>query len=223
MASIMIVNMKLWSEANLSAYHHSADAPHTNAYLMPEVSTLMLRLQPKRIFELGCGNGDSARLLARAGYCITGVDPSERGIAIARALGLPNCQFEIGSAYDNLASRYGQFDVVLSLEVVEHVFYPRLYAKTIRDLLNDGGTAIVSTPYHGYVKNLATSILGKWDYHMNPLWDYGHIKLWSRRTLRELFSEVGLKETAFHRVGRIPQLAKSMIATYKRTNAVTTT
>ena len=50
------------------------------------------------------------------------------------------------------------------------------------------------------------------DKHFTALWDHGHIKFWSMATLGELLEEAGLVELHFERVGRIPALAKSMIA-----------
>jgi hypothetical protein len=35
---------------------------------------------------------------------------------------------------------------------------------------------IITTPYHGYLKNIALSVSVKFDHHVNPLWDGGHIK-----------------------------------------------
>ena len=108
--------------------------------------------------------------------------------------------------------KYGQYPVVTSLEVVEHVFFPRQYALTLYSLLEFGGVTIISTPYHSYLKNLAISITGKMDKHFTALWDYGHIKFWSMKTLSKLLREVGFVDIRFVRVGRIPVLAKSMIA-----------
>jgi 2-polyprenyl-6-hydroxyphenyl methylase/3-demethylubiquinone-9 3-methyltransferase len=54
------------------------------------------------------------------------------------------------------------------------------------------------------------------DAHFTALWDYGHIKFWSRRTLAVLLEEAGLRVERFVRVGRIPLLAKSMIAVAQR-------
>jgi len=73
--------------------------------------------------------------------------------------------------------------VVLSLEVVEHLYAPRHYARTVFELLRPGGVAVISTPYHGYWKNLALALMGKLDAHFTALWDHGHIKFWSVRTL----------------------------------------
>jgi len=74
------------------------------------------------------------------------------------------------------------------------------------------GGAIVSTPYHGYLKNLALAVTGKMDAHFTALWDHGHIKFWSIPTLTTLLTEAGFENVRFRRVGRIPALAKSMIA-----------
>ena len=104
----------------------------------------------------------------------------------------------------------------MSLEVVEHIFDPRRYAKAIYDLLDEGGVAIISTPYHSYLKNVALAVSGKMDAHFTALWDYGHIKFWSTKTLHSLLAEAGFREISFRRVGRVPPLAKSMIALGKR-------
>ena len=79
-----------------------------------------------------------------------------------------------------------------------------------------GGTAILSTPYHGYWKNLALALSGQMDRHFTALWDHGHIKFWSMRTLTILLEAAGFHDIRFERVGRIPPLAKAMIAVARR-------
>jgi 2-polyprenyl-6-hydroxyphenyl methylase/3-demethylubiquinone-9 3-methyltransferase len=123
----------------------------------------------------------------------------------------PGLDLHPGSAYDDLAGRYGRFPVVVSLEVVEHLYYPRKFAQAVFDLLTPGGIAVVSTPYHGYWKNLALAVTGKLDAHFTALWDHGHIKFWSPRTLTALLAEAGLTVDRVIRAGRVPVLAKSMI------------
>ena len=165
----------------------------------------------KRIFEVGCGNGAIAALLNRDGFAVIGVDPSLSGIENARKA-YPHLRLEIGSTEDDLVAQFGTFPTVLSLEVVEHVLAPRQFARRLYDLLEPGGMAIISTPYHGYIKNVALAITGKMDAHFTALWDHGHIKFWSIKTLTQLLIEAGFKNLAFRRVGRLPLLAKSMIA-----------
>jgi 2-polyprenyl-6-hydroxyphenyl methylase/3-demethylubiquinone-9 3-methyltransferase len=196
----------VWANAELTCAHD---------YLWPPIKkTLQHKLQSlpeAHLFELGCGNGAISNLITQLGWRVTGVDPSAQGIAQANQR-YPNIDLKLGSAYEDLHGKYGQFPVVVSLEVVEHVYAPRDYAATLYALTQPGGMAIVSTPYHGYLKNLTMALSGKMDAHFTALWDHGHIKFWSIKTLRALLEEAGFHDIEFLRVGRIGPLAKSMIA-----------
>jgi len=205
---------------DISGYAY--EDPELNAshdYLLPslleELAALGLPPERKRLFELGCGNGSVAEVLTRQGYQITGVDASFQGIEQAKRR-YPQLNLQLGSAYDPLAETYGKFPVVVSLEVVEHLYAPRVFARSLFDLVEPSGTVIVSTPYHGYWKNLAMALTGKLDRHFTALWDHGHIKFWSMETLRHLLEEAGFRSIVFRRVGRVPALAKSMIAIAKK-------
>jgi 2-polyprenyl-3-methyl-5-hydroxy-6-metoxy-1,4-benzoquinol methylase len=205
-------------QSAISGYRYG-DAGHNraHAYLLPTLKYEVLKVRersgssPARLFDLGCGNGSVSAFLAKLGWEVSGVDPSHEGIAAAK-VAYPNLRLDAGSAYDDLVSIYGSFPLVVSLEVVEHIYAPRDYARTLFDLVEPGGTAIVSTPYHGYLKNLALALTGKMDRHFTALWDHGHIKFWSVPTLTKLLTEAGFESIRFHRVGRVPALAKSMIA-----------
>lgn len=54
------------------------------------------------------------------------------------------------------------------------------------------------------------------DAHFTALWDHGHIKFWSMKTLSFLLEEAGFRDIRFERVGRVPALAKAMIAVARR-------
>ena len=198
--------------------YDSADASHTSAYLWSKVEQILGQEQKligqggeSRVFDLGCGNGAFSRRLKQIGIDACGVDLSSSGVAYAKSA-CPEIQIEEGSVYDDLAKKYGQFPVVVSLEVVEHLYSPRIFAKTLFDLVEPGGMAIVSTPYHGYFKNLMLAVSGKLDSHFTVLWDHGHIKFWSIKTLTALLTEAGFRGVKFEFAGRVPSLAKSMIA-----------
>ncbi len=193
----------VWNHANLN---------HSHYYLLPKVLDLLYEsnVKEKFLFELGCGNGSVANEIQQKGWNITGVDVSVEGIKQANKK-YPKLKLYLGSAYDDLHGKYGQFPIVLSLEVIEHVYFPRKYISTIYKLLEPKGRIILSTPYHGYFKNLALASTGKMDAHFTALWDHGHIKFWSFKTLKQLLEEFGFIDIKFHRVGRIPIIAKSMI------------
>ncbi|HEY5552108.1 MAG TPA: hypothetical protein VIK52_09475 [Opitutaceae bacterium] len=61
------------------------------------------------------------------------------------------------------------------------------------------------------MKNLVLSLTDRWDDHLSPFWDGGHIKFWSRKTLTRLLEEEGFRVTGFIGAGRVPCLWMSMI------------
>jgi 2-polyprenyl-3-methyl-5-hydroxy-6-metoxy-1,4-benzoquinol methylase len=141
---------------------------------------------------------------------VIGCDPSLTGIQQANAR-WPELDLKVGSGYDNLQGSYGHFPLVYSLEVIEHVYDPRLVVKNVFDLIEPGGRFILSTPYHGYFKNLVLAILGKMDNHFCALWDHGHIKFWSPETITLLLTEAGFNVLKIRRLGRFPALAMTMM------------
>ena len=110
-----------------------------------------------------------------------------------------------------MLSQEDPFDIVVSTEVVEHIYSPHRFVQFAHEVLVPCGYFIISTPYHGYLKNLVLSLLNKWDAHHTALWNGGHIKFWSRKTLFVLLEDEGFDVLEFHGVGRVPYLWKSMI------------
>lgn len=215
------------SHDNIAGYAFGdAEPEHTRSYLWAPVEQILAENRIRRLFDLGCGNGAFARRLAAIGCDVTGVDPSTQGIQHAREqaalaghgspTGPGSPKLSVGNAYEPLYAQFGTFPCVVSLEVVEHVYSPRMFAKCIAELLEPGGLAVVSTPYHGYWKNLALAITGRMDSHFTALWDHGHIKFWSPETLSALFAEQGMMRERLIRVGRLGPLAKSMIGVFRR-------
>ena len=199
---------------NLEYQYQTSCAGHHHAYLLPILDRAIKEYQPARIFDLGCGNGSTAHYISR--YCdVVGVDPAESAVRIA-SQAFPGLRIDIGSAYDDLVAKYDTFPMVISLEVVEHLYSPRKFARSLFELLEPGGIAVVSTPYHGYFKNLALAVTGRMDRHFTALWDGGHIKFWSIATLSKLLIEAELEIVRTERVGRIPALAKSMVMIARR-------
>lgn len=189
----------------------SAGRAPNHGYLVPGVLRALGRPDGRRLLDVGCGNGALSAELAAAGWDVTGIDFEVHGVELAQAAH-PDIAFAVHDIDDPLpASLRGGFDVVLAAEVVEHLFLPRELFARAREALGERGTMVVTTPYHGYAKNLALALSGRFDDHWVPLSDYGHIKFFSRRTLGALARECGVEPTRWYRLGRIPPLAASMV------------
>jgi 2-polyprenyl-6-hydroxyphenyl methylase/3-demethylubiquinone-9 3-methyltransferase len=184
---------------------------HHGDVLAPIISRLR-EAKAHRVLDVGCGNGSLTRELSAAGFEVVGTEPDADGAEIARQNGIECLQMSVSDDPVGL----GKFDAVVCAEVIEHLFVPSELPRFAARVLDPGAPLIVTTPYHGYVKNLLISVTGRWDDHLEPLHDGGHIKFFSRTTLAELLTEHGFTPTSFEGCGRGPLLWRSMVMTAVR-------
>ena len=196
----------------------------SHAYLWPALERMIRRraLQPAtpetrpRVLDAGCGNGAISARLRSLGFLVSGFDASPLGVALARQA-VPDGSFEVLCSGDPLGETLGtDWDLIVSLEVIEHLYDPRRFVAEMYELLRPGGVFIVTTPYHGYLKNLVLALSGKMDRHFTALWDGGHIKFWSYATLKSVLLEAGFVAPEFLGAGRLPWLWSSMVVAVQK-------
>lgn len=185
---------------------------HTFFYLHDALLTMLNKDTNRCILDLGCGNGHFVSYLVKQGYDAYGTDASENGIAIAKKE-YPGRFFLQDLSTDKLPVELQKlkFDTIVSTEVIEHLYNPDGFIEFCKNVLQKHDELIISTPYHGYWKNLLLAILDKWDSHHDPTWHGGHIKFWSKKTLTKLLTDKGFTVTEFKGCGRAPYFWKSMI------------
>jgi 2-polyprenyl-6-hydroxyphenyl methylase/3-demethylubiquinone-9 3-methyltransferase len=114
-----------------------------------------------RLLDIGCGGGLLSEPMARLGADVVGADAAERNIPVAQVhaeqSGL-TIDYRHTSA-EALAAAGEQFDVVLNMEVVEHVADPQAYLTACHDLLKSGGLMLCST-INRNPKSFAMAIVG---------------------------------------------------------------
>lgn len=114
-----------------------------------------------KLLDVGCGGGLLCEPMTRLGFAVTGVDPSERGVGVAQghadAMGLA-IDYRCAEAADLLRGDE-RFDVVLNMEVIEHVADPHAFLHDTARLMAPGGLMILAT-LNRTLKSLALAKIG---------------------------------------------------------------
>jgi 2-polyprenyl-3-methyl-5-hydroxy-6-metoxy-1,4-benzoquinol methylase len=170
---------------------------------------------PKRVLDFGCNMGAASKALAASGHRVVGVDISEPAVLVARSR-VPTARFEVIDSESSLPFQDASFDVCFSTEVIEHLFDVRGFVREICRVLVPGGLFLITTPYHGWLKNLLI-ITGNFDRHFSPTG--GHIRFFSRKSLSTCLDANGFRVESVRGLGRYWPIWKTIfVAARKRTD-----
>jgi SAM-dependent methyltransferase len=198
-----------------SAYlwEHGGEQSH-HVYCWKAIERGLPKKKQLDVLDAGCGPGFIAAQLAGLGHRVTGIDASHEGIRLARST-YPSARFETRSVYDDLKDLAPDegWDLIVSAEVIEHLFAPLRFLENMYRHLRQSGVLLLSSPYHGYLKNLGISLVNGWDRHHTVDWTCGHIKFFSQRTLEKMLIGAGFEPKGFWHAGRFPWVWKSMLCT----------
>jgi SAM-dependent methyltransferase len=165
--------------------------PDTSAheYLFPCIKKIINGLALKRddpVLDAGCGGGAFLNYLHRAGF--------------KNSWGFDASSEGIETAKKNFP------------EISDKFFIHDCYDENLP--IGNKFQLIISN--HGYLKNLFIASLNRFDKHVDPLWEGGHIKFFSKDSLYKLFEEMKIKPIGFYGSGRLPLLWKSMVVVGKK-------
>ncbi len=156
-----------WDPKGSSAMLHRLN-PVRLRYLRTQIDahwhgdeTSFTPLAGKRALDVGCGAGLLCEPLARLGADVTGLDAAAENIAAAQAhaaLSGLTIDYRTGSVED---LRDGTFDLVTSLEVIEHVTDPAGFVAGLARALAPGGVLVLSTPNRTALSRLALITLAE--------------------------------------------------------------
>jgi 2-polyprenyl-6-hydroxyphenyl methylase/3-demethylubiquinone-9 3-methyltransferase len=151
-------------------------------------------LAGKTAIDVGCGAGLLCEPLARLGARVTGVDaaPENIGAAHAHAQASGLAIDYVAGELDGVGAR--RFDLVTSMEVIEHVTDPAAFVAGLARVLAPDGLMVVSTPNRTPLSRLAMISIGEGT-GMIPRGTHDHAKFLTPDELTALFEEVGLTVT----------------------------
>lgn len=147
-----------------------------------------------RILDIGCGGGLLSEPMARLGADVVGADPAPRNIPVARLHAAESgltIDYRLTTAED-LAAAGERFDVVLNMEVVEHVPDPQSFLTACQTLLKPGGLMICST-LNRNAKSFGMAIIGaEWVMRWLPKGTHDWRKFITPDELAEFIRKAGL-------------------------------
>lgn len=146
----------------------------------------------ERVLEVGCGNGATLRLLLELELAreAVGVEGFEAAAAEARKhLSTIHCfDLEDFSKYPNL----GRFDVIMCLDVLEHLVQPSTVLEHLKCFLKPGGRLIISLPNVRFAGVLVPLVFaGDWKYREAGVLDKTHLRFFTSRSASRLLREAG--------------------------------
>jgi 2-polyprenyl-6-hydroxyphenyl methylase/3-demethylubiquinone-9 3-methyltransferase len=148
-------------------------------------------LEGKTALDVGCGAGLLTEPLARMGARVTGIDAAPELIEAARAHAAGQ-GLEIDYRAADLFDVEGQFDLVTSLEVIEHVAQPAAFVKGLAGRLAPGGLMILSTPNQTAWSKLLTITLAE-GFGRIPKGTHDYDQFISPDRMKVLLGDAGLK------------------------------
>ena len=159
----------------------------------------------ERVLDLGCGTGDFAADLARAGAHVIAADVARAALDRAGRRH-PELELRLVGSDGPLPFEDGAFDAVWSSEVIEHVADTARWLSEVRRVLAPRGRVLLTTPSHGRLRLLAGGI----EHYSEPLGD--HLHLYSARSLRELLRDFGFAEIEVRAVAGPPLSRRLLLA-----------
>jgi glycosyltransferase involved in cell wall biosynthesis len=161
------------------------------------IAALLGSRPPSTILDLGCSSGLLSARLRDAGHRVTGVDvvetPGVRGrmdrfLVADLDAGIPS---EAGSGYD----------LVLAADVLEHLREPERLLRDARRALRPGGSMVACVPNIGHWYPRFRTLLGRFDYDQRGPLDRGHLRFFTRRSVKRMFQREGFAVRRVEPVG----------------------
>jgi len=153
-----------------------------------------------RVLEIGCGEGQTLAMLKSSGLCSETVGIELMPQAADKAASQADRVYCLNVEQQALPQDMGRFDVVLLLDVLEHLVDPWSFMKNlVVQCLAADGKVIVSIPNAQHFSLVWPLLWGRFDYTERGILDKTHLRFFTRRTAIGLLETAGLKSEVMQR------------------------
>ncbi len=158
--------------------------------------------QNKKILDIGCANGLFGKYLKKKNNVVYGVEISDK-MAIQAKKNL-NKVFVLNIEKNPLPFKNNEFDVILCMDILEHLFDPREVLKKLKNYLKPTGLLIVTVPNAVHWSMRLHILSGKFNYEEKGLRDSGHIRFFTSTTALSLFKNSGYVVESYSQISVFP-------------------
>lgn len=182
------------------------DSPEYYSIVRTEILSLLPPKNP-RVLDVGCGYGSTGAYLLKNGMAetVSGVEFLPQAAAEARKVLTKVWNLDLNRDELPPDLQREKFDLILCLDVLEHLVDPWLTLRRLSDLLPKGGRVLVSVPNLRHWKTVFSLVVrGDFSYTNHGTLDSGHLRFFTKKTALSLVAGAGFEIEKISQTGRAP-------------------
>lgn len=147
----------------------------------------------RRVLDVGCGSGQTLEMLKDRKLCAETIGIELFGASADQARGKADEVYCLDVEKDGLPDKLGRFDLILLLDVLEHLVDPWSFLqRLIRDHLADAGKVIVSLPNARHISLVIPLLFGRFTYGERGVLDKTHLRFFTKDSAADLLRSASL-------------------------------
>jgi len=166
----------------------------------------------RHVLDAGCGDGAFLAFLRQRGFQVSGLELAKAAAARARRR-CPDADIRIGSLEETLPFDDEHFDALWCADVLGHLFDVHGALAELNRVLKANGFLMLTTAYHGMLKNLLIALVG-FEGHYNP--DLSHVRFFTQRSLDRCLRRAGFAPVAWRGLGGVWPFWKSLFVVARK-------